>query len=260
MPMKKANSEQIQLTEIRQEHAKVVVVGQSPLILNSIPRHVWELLLNPLAGKKTAAELAQRLKHDPLREFRLSATHAKWPDAPTEIVFPGVAFKKAMMSAALDIPGATKSRLGRLMYIEQDWVNIYGVPEMFITMVRSADMSRTPDVRTRAILPMWCATFDVHYVVPNLNSTVLSTLLSAAGIIQGVGDFRVEKGAGNYGRFRPASMDDEIVKMIMGTGGREAQRAAFENPEPYDDDSRELYEWFEEDVVRRGQSKMRIVA
>jgi hypothetical protein len=259
MPVKKANNEQIQITEIRQEHAKVVVVGQAPLILNAIPNKITKELMYP-EPKKTGADRAQRLKHDPIMEFRRSATRAKNPNAPTEIVFPGVAFKRAMMSAALDIPGATKSRLGRLMYIEQDWVSIYGVPEIFITMVRSADMNRTPDVRTRAILPMWCATFDVHYVVPNLNSTILSSLLGAAGIIQGVGDFRVEKGAGNYGRFRPASIDDEIVKMLMETGGRAAQLAAFENPEPYDDDSRELYEWFEEEVVRRGQSKMRIVA
>jgi hypothetical protein len=258
MPAKKTSSTEVQITELRQEHARVVVVGQSPMIFNSIPVKVTQELMYPEV--KTKADRALRLKHDPIAEYRRSVSRAKDPNAPTEIVFPAVAFKKAMMSAALDLPGATKSRLGRLLYMEQDWVSIYGVPEIFITGVRSADMARTPDVRTRAIIPMWCATFDLQYIVPNLNAKVVSNLLSAAGIIQGVGDFRVEKGAGSYGRFRPGSMDEEIVKMLMETGGREAQRAAFENPEPYDDDSRELLEWFEAEVVRRGQQNMRWAA
>jgi len=221
------------------------------MILNSIPTHVAHELLLP-KGRKTAAQKATTLKHDPLMEFRRSASRAKNDDSPTEIVFPGVAFKKAMMGSAIDIPGARKAQIGRLVYIEQDWVSIYGTPELYMTMVRSADMARTPDVRTRAILPMWCAVFDIAYVVPQLNQTVIANLLGAAGVTQGVGDFRVEKGAGNYGRFKTADPDDKLVQMLMENGGRKAQLAAFEEPEFYDEDSRELFEWYGQELKRRG--------
>lgn len=251
MPAKAATNERIEIAEIRQERSQVVVIGQSPLILNSIPQHARHELLLP-KGRKTAAQKATTLKHDPLQEFRNSASRAKNDDSPTEIVFPGVAFKKAMMGSALDIPGAKKAQIGRLVYIEQDWVSIYGTPELFMTMVRSADMNKTPDVRTRAIIPMWCAVFDIAYVVPQLNRTVIANLLGAAGITQGVGDFRVEKGSGNYGRFKVADPDDKIVRMLIENGGMEAQRAAFEDPAFYDNDSRELYEWYGEELQRRG--------
>jgi len=251
MATKVATNERIEIAEIRQEHSQVVVVGQSPLILNSIPQHARHELLLP-KGRKTAAQKATSLKHDPLQEFRNSASRAKDEGSPTEIVFPGVAFKKAMMGSALDIPGAKKAQIGRLVYIEQDWVSIYGTPELYMTMVRSADMARTPDVRTRAVIPMWCAVFDIAYVIPQLNRTVIGNLLGAAGITQGVGDFRVEKGSGNYGRFRVGEKGDKIVQMLMENGGTEAQRAAFEDPEFYDNDSRELYEWYGEELQRRG--------
>jgi hypothetical protein len=251
MATKAATSERIEIAEIRQEHSRVVVLGQAPMILNSIPTHVTHELLLP-KGRKTAAQKATTLKHDPLAEFRSSASRAKNADSPTEIVFPGVAFKKAMMGSALDIPGARKAQIGRLVYIEQDWVSIYGTPELYMTMVRSADMARTPDVRTRAILPMWCAVFDIAYVVPQLNQTVIANLLGAAGVTQGVGDFRVEKGAGNYGRFKTADPDDKLVQMLMENGGRKAQLAAFEEPEFYDEDSRELFEWYGQELKRRG--------
>jgi len=251
MATKAATNERIEIAAIRQDRARVVVLGQSPMILNSIPQHARHDLLLP-SGRKTAAQKATTLKHDPLMEFRSSASRAKNDDSPTEIVFPGVAFKKAMMGSALDIPGAKKAQIGRLVYIEQDWVSIYGTPELYMTMVRSADMARTPDVRTRAILPMWCAVFDIAYVVPQLNQTVIANLLGAAGVTQGVGDFRVEKGSGNYGRFKMADPDDKLVQMLMENGGRKAQLAAFEEPEFYDEDSRELFEWYGQELKRRG--------
>ena len=248
---KKAGTETIEIGKVDQQTLTVHVVSNSPLILNSIPQHARHELLLP-KGRKTAAQKATSLKHSPMQEFRNSASRAKDDSAPTEIVFPGTAFKKAMMGAALDIPGAKKAQIGRLAYIEEDWISIYGTPELYMTMVRSADMNRTPDVRTRAIIPVWCAVFNVSYVTPQLNATVIANLISAAGITQGIGDFRVEKGAGNYGRFRITDGNDETVRMLIENSARESQIAAFENPEFYDNDSRELYEWYKAELTTRG--------
>ena len=75
-------------------------------------------------------------------------------------------------------------------------------------IVRSADMNKTPDVRTRAYLPQWCAEVTVKYVVPTLSAHSIVSLLSNAGTIVGIGDFRQEKGRGSYGTFAVSGAED----------------------------------------------------
>ena len=77
-------------------------------------------------------------------------------------------------------------------------------------------------------------------------------LLSAAGVIVGVGDWRQEKGSGNYGLFRVAQPDDKELLEIMRTGGRKAQFAALETPGFYDKESQDLIQWFGETLAARG--------
>jgi hypothetical protein len=68
-----------------------------------------------------------------------------------------------------------------------------GVPKIFSSITRSADINKTPDVRTRAIVPKWACKVDITYVRPVLNHTVISNLFATAGITMGVGDWRPEK-------------------------------------------------------------------
>jgi hypothetical protein len=74
--------------------------------------------------------------------------------------------------------------------------------------------------------------------VPELDATILTTWLEYAGLIVGTGGQRPELGKGLYGRFQPVEASDctDIVK----AGGREAQDAALERPEYYDDDTAEI--------------------
>ena len=75
------------------------------------------------------------------------------------------------------------------------------------------------------------AQITVEFIQPNLTATDITNLLASAGIIRGVGDFRVEKGAGTFGQFcNLVSADDASVKTIM-REGRKAQLAAYEAPE-----------------------------
>ena len=74
-------------------------------------------------------------------------------------------------------------------------------------VVRSADMNKTPDIRTRAFLPRWGAEIDIAFVISALSVHSIISLLANAGIIVGIGDFRQGKGKGSFGTFAVAGDD-----------------------------------------------------
>lgn len=228
------------------------LLGQTPLIFNAMSEKAKHELLFP-SKKKNKHEKETTMKHDPLAEFRGSMYRSQDEKSPTLLYMPSTAFKKAMSSAALDIPGVAKTEIGRLCWVVGTTVPIYGVPKLRMDVVRMANMNRTPDVRTRACLDQWCAQITVEFIQPNLTATDITNLLASAGIIRGVGDFRVEKGAGTFGQFELVSADDASVKTIM-REGRKAQLAAYEAPECYDEESTSLFDWYEKEVVRRDRS------
>lgn len=226
------------------------VVGTSPLILNRMSEKAKHVLLMP-SGRKTAVEKATSLKHIPVDEYRASAHTIKDPKAPTLLAALSTAFKGAIRSAALDMPGAKKAQIGRLTYIAGEYIGIYGLPKLFMSIVRSADMNKTPDVRTRAIVPEWACHFQVTFVQPLIRPQAVVNLLQAAGLTIGVGDWRPEKGAGSYGQFTVVNKDDPTFKRIVKEGGRSAQVAAMEKPVCYDDETTELLSWYDDERAKR---------
>jgi hypothetical protein len=256
---KKATTTEVSVLELKTESFDVWVIGESPLIHNAMSAKARQQLLMP-PRKKTAADRAGSLKHEPYPEFVRSMYTARSSDSDTLVVVKSTAFKKAVMGAALDLPGANKTQIGRLLYVEgidsSDEIGIYGVPEMMMSVTRSADANRTPDVRTRAIFPTWCAKIRVTYAVPLLNQRTVGNLIGAAGITQGIGDWRVEKGSGNYGRFAIAPGDHPVIQLLRDTGGRKSQAAAIKSPVYYDSETEELSQWFDDEVKRRGMEKL----
>jgi len=224
------------------------IVGTSPLVLNRMSEKAKHELLMP-KGRKNATERATSLKHIPIDEYRASAYTLK--DGPTLLALMATAFKGALRSAALDMPGAKKAQIGRLTYIEGDYVGIYGVPKLFMAIVRSADMAKTPDVRTRAIVPEWACALRVTFVQPLIRAQAVANLLAAAGITIGVGDGRPEKGAMSFGQFRIADKDDADFKRIIKEGGRKMQQAGLDTPTCYDTESAELLSWFDTERASR---------
>lgn len=246
----KKDQVEISILEVTQETIEYCVLGKTPFICNRMSEKVKNELLFP-KGRKSAAEKARSMKHNPFQEFRDSPY--RLPEgAPTLIAHLATAFKKAIAGTALDIPGATKAQLSRLMWVEGEKIPLYGVPKLFMSVTRSADMNKTPDVRTRAILPEWAARVTVRYTTPMLKETVVSNLFAAAGLIQGVGDWRNEKGSGTFGQFEIVHEDDPRFLRVIAEGGRQAQRDALDKPECYDMDSEELLSWFVSEADRRG--------
>lgn len=246
-----AATSEIQILEINTGRLDVFIKGTSPLILNRMSQKTWFELLAP-QGRKSAAIKASSMKHDPLQEFRDSPYILKDPKSATLLGVMSSGFKKAMGTAALRTPGVKKTEIGQLVYVPGEFVEVFGVPKVFMAITRSADMNRTPDVRTRAILPEWACKLTVTFVKPALRETSIANLLAAAGIISGIGDWRQEKGSGSFGSFVLTSPDDADYKRIVSKMGRKAQQAALDEPEAYNDETSEMLAWFDVEMKRRG--------
>lgn len=230
------------------------ILGDSPLICNRMSEKARQELILP-GGKKTAADRANNLKHDPMREFRGSPYTDTDGQGPTRIQLLASMFKKAMMNAALDLPGARKTQIGRLVYVLGDRINVYGTPQVMCSVVRSSDINHTPDIRTRAILPRWACKIQISFVTPILNATSIGNLLAAGGITSGIGDWRVEKGSGNYGRYHICDPKDPEYLSVL-KEGRKQQVDALSNPTYHDDETRDLLSWFAETIESRGKTEL----
>ncbi len=250
--------EEIEVLKINQQRISVNILGHSPCVYNAMSFKVKQDLLFP-RNKKNAAERASTLKHDPLREYRESVYRTSKDDAPTRLLLPCRMFKAALKGVAVDMPGAAKAQIGRLTWVEGDYASVYGTPQLLMSVVRSADMNHTPDIRTRAILPRWACTLSITLVTPMLKDVMVLNLLAAAGMMRGVGDGRPEKGSFSYGQFELVSSDDSRFLEVM-EERREVQDAALLEPEPYDVESNELFTWFQEEVKKRGFKELQSVA
>lgn len=255
MATKAKESAEVQIVEVKRGLIEFCILGMTPLILNRMSEKAMHELLLP-KGKKTATDKAANLKHDPYAEFLASPYLDVSGEGPTYILHLASGFKRGMAAAALDVPGSSKAQIGRLTWVEGERIPVYGIPQMLMSVVRSADMNKTPDIRTRVIIPKWACRIQVSYAKPLLNETAITNLLVAAGLMQGTGDWRNEKGSGNYGSYELVSQDNPEFRLLLKTGGRKAQEAAMAAPLPYDRESRELFDWFSQEVPKRGKADL----
>lgn len=249
--VKKVKDENLDIQALSKKTMEVYIIGESPIIMNAMSAKTMQDLLLPAKTKRTRADKEGSIRHDPLAEYRRSCYLRQEGDkGATAIIFPAASVKAAMMNAALELPGTAKSQIGRLVWVEGTHIDIFGKPQMFMSVVKSLGMNRTPDVRTRAIIVNWCTRIQISYITPALNETTLIRLLNAAGMIAGLGDFRQDKGKGNFGRFRCATSEE--VLPIMTSCTREDQLKAFEKLDFYDVETERLYEWFCAERKSRG--------
>lgn len=250
MAIKKAN-EVLQIDALKQGRVTLRIIGTTPFYFNAMSAKAKRSLMIG-GGKKTAAE-KREIKHNPEQEYRDSVY--RQPNGDTLLCFPAPGIKAAMATAALETAGVTKSSVQRLIFLPQQRVNIWGKPQLKMDIVRSADMNKTPDVRTRAFLPRWCAEVDIAFVTPTLSAHSIVSLLSNAGVVCGIGDFRQEKGKGSYGTFAVAGTDDmgdwQSMWDEISAEGRDAQQAALDDPEYADQETADLMEMMEEERLIR---------
>lgn len=239
MPAKK--TEQLVVTPIQNKAIHFKVYGTSGLYVHSMAAKAKrDLLVGP--GPKSR----QAIKHHPYDEYR-DCFHHRFPQrSPTYLGLPTTTFKQALASASIDTAGVAKAQTNRLVYVEGEWLPLWGVPELRIDVVRNSDINRTPDMRTRPFFREWATEMTVYYGTPMFTEKNLLTLVVNAGIITGVGDNRQEKGKANFGQFRIVSTDkeSETWQRIVDGGGYKEQKRAYDNPIPYDEETSELLDYY----------------
>lgn len=246
---KKPTEAQIEIMPITMGRITCHILGKTPLLMHRFSKKAREQLLFP-KGRANAAEKAESLKHDPLMEYRETIYLNRNQKEPSAVHMPDGMFSKALASAALDLPGASKSQILRLVSIASRQINVFGIPQLHMDMVRSSDMARTPDVRSRAIFPEWACKVEIEFVASLLKQNQIVNLLAAAGIIVGVCDYRPQKG-GSHGKFSIVDANDPDYLRVIKQGGRAAQLAAIEKPMAFDADTEELFTWFNQEAARR---------
>ena len=250
MVTKKAEAGTLHIDALKQGRVTLTLVGTTGFYFNAMSSKAKRTLMVG-GGKKTAAE-RKELKHNPEEEYR--DTVYRMASGDTLLGFPAPGVKGAMATAALETAGVTKSSVQRLIFLPEQRIRMWGKPYLKMDVVRSADMNTTPDVRTRAFLPRWVAEIDIAYVTPTLSAHAIVSLLSNAGVIVGIGDFRQEKGRGSYGCFAVTGQDggewaDYIAEIKR--EGRAVQQDALDNPEYADDETLELMDMLADERQRR---------
>ena len=237
---------QIEIVRIKTGSVDVGLLGRTPLILHhgGAESHLLPAL------KLTQGERATTLKHEPLVEWRERMILAIGDDVPTRLLFPAAAFKGAMMTAALRLPGTVKTEIAQLAWVEGEFVNIYGMPRVRIDTVRNSDMARTPDARSRPCLRNWATRLTVTFVQPMLTAQAVANLLVGGGLFCGVGDWRPEKGKGTFGQFEIVDLNDPRYLAVL-KEGREVQDAAIAAAQAYDAETLRLLTWYDEELARR---------
>jgi len=243
----------LQISALKQGRGTVRLIGQTGFYSHALSAKAMRTLLVG-GAKKTAAE-RKEIKHDPVTEFRdCIYRHAS---GPTLVGFPAPGVKGAMATAALQTPGVKKTDVQRHIFLPDYWIKMWGRPYLKMDIVRSADMAKTPDVRTRAFLPRWVAEVDIAFTMPVLSTYSVVTLLANAGMIAGIGDFRQEKGRGCFGTFAVAGSADmgefQDYWDEIAAEGRDVQQAAMDSPEcePGDTQTQQLLEFLAQEKQRR---------
>jgi hypothetical protein len=258
MAIKTQKTEQVDafitVEKLDRAEMKVHLLGSTALVMNRMPAKARQQLLWPMRKLNKAAR-EQTQKHNPYLEYRDSIYRCSDPHAPTLVHIPNGAIKKAMANAAIDIPGATKAQIGRLVKVLDPTVHIYGKPFLYMDIVRQAGINKTPDIRTRAMFPTWACSLTIRYIRNLIREQDVYNLLDAAGDIIGIGDGRTEKGTFDNGSWIIVDPDDKQWHAIVKNGGRKAQEAAMAKPEAINSDTEELLAWFDTEVVRREKEK-----
>jgi hypothetical protein len=241
---------ELKVFSIQRKKMQFHILGASPLVYNSVAMHTMGEILIP-AEKMTKSEKEITFKHEPLIEYRESTyRRLQSENGQTRLLLPSIMFKAAVADVAKRVPGnATTTALKQLVWVHNPYVDLYGTPKMFMRMVR-IPATGSLDIRITAIVPFWYCSVDLTFVVPQLSPDSMSNLMMAAGMLNGVGDYRQQKGAGSYGQFELVNPDDARVTRIK-KENMKVQDEALREPEFWDQTTETLMHHFETEAQRR---------
>ncbi len=200
---------QVNISRIEAETLKVPIIGTAPLLVHKFSEKAKRQMLDTMQGRKTP-----RQAKDPDAEYQAAFYRTR-----DGYGFPAVAFKAATVSAARFYgKDVSMTSLRQFLFFKgkisdadpQPLVEIIGEPKMREDVV-TVGMKGT-DLRYRPEFTDWSTTLEVTYVKSMLTRESVLSLIDAAGLGVGVGEWRPEK-RGDFGTFQlDGSRDVEVVR------------------------------------------------
>lgn len=197
-------NDQIEIDQIKVTNMLVPIIGTSPLIVHNWSEKQKRAMLESQQGKRALKE-----SRDPEAEYQAAFYRIAKEGHPDGYGFPVTAFKAAMIGAARFYGKSIKmTELKQFIFMTgvltkadpQQLVEIIGEPEMREDVVRLGGIGRGADLRYRPEFKHWAATLNVTYVQSSLSQRSVLSLIDAAGLGVGVGEWRPEK-RGEFGCF-----------------------------------------------------------
>ena len=219
------STDTVHVQRIASKAYSITIVGTTGLYLHKMSQKAQRDLL--LGGKRKTAAEKQKIKHDPIQEFRNSMYFSRERSDDAAVFFPAMAIKRAMRTIAVEIDGVKGTQIDRLVYMPAERISVIGIPILRMDVTRSSDIGRTPDVRTRAYLPTWGTQFTIHAAYPQFSEATIQALLANAGQFIGIGDNRQEKGKGSFGQFM---VTEGFPDSLSVDGNKDRQIEAWEHP------------------------------
>lgn len=179
----------VQIQRIDAETIKVPLIGTAPLIVHRWDEKAKRQMLDAQQGRKSPKQI-----RDPQADYEASLYRTD-----DGYGFPVLGFKSATVSAARFFGKAVRMTELRQFIFMQGVPSadrsliltpIFGEPKMREDMVR---VGMGTDLRYRAEFHEWRAVLTVTYVRTSLNRDSVLSLIDAAGMGVGVGEWRPEK-------------------------------------------------------------------
>lgn len=193
-----ATETSVVLPPLRIETIRVILIGDTPLIVHRWSEKAKKQMLDKQMKKASAGKEAK----NPEQDFKDSLYVL--PDGG--FGFPIIGFKAAAVTACTSIGGITKVAARQAFHVEGEFARIEGGdPTMREDMVRVG--MGTADIRYRGEFKNWHTTITVKHNRNVFSAEQVLNLFQTAGFAVGVGEWRPEKD-GQYGRFHVASSEE----------------------------------------------------
>lgn len=188
-----------EISPIDGETLEVPIIGTAPLIMHNWSEKAKRMMLDNMQGRRSPKE-----PKDPEAEYK-AAFYLTKDDG---YGFPVLAFKAATVEASrLYGKSVTKVGLRQTLFFQgeyspkcnQSLFPIVGEPHMREDVVR-VGMSGT-DLRYRPEFPEWSTVLTVTFIRSSLTRESVLSLIDAAGLTVGVGEWRPERD-GDFGTYR----------------------------------------------------------
>jgi len=197
-----ASSSSISILQPQERLIGLEIRGTASLIQNNFAQKSVEQMLRKHMGLSVQRETKKP------REVLEAATIR---NLDGKVCVPPTAFKKGMLTAAMQVKGLKKTQLRTQLFVEGRSIPIsYDEMTPRMDICRTSGMSRTPDVRFRPEFTNWKARLVIAYA-DALNEQTIVDLLQRAGKV-GVGEWRPEKD-GTFGTYEVVRAIDDRKEM-----------------------------------------------